>query len=137
MLRRDRPAPAAVLLTAALLAPLGVACRRTTSLPRLERFPAAEGAVFPAKLGRITRPAIRLPADGALRWRVELTDDARLVFAAGATDRALEVTSFELQVEAAGRSAYRQVFPLSRDHWFPCSVPLPGRGKTDVVIRAR
>jgi arylsulfatase A-like enzyme len=112
-------------------------CARPPALAPLERFPAPRGSVSPVRIGRITRPALRLPADGLLRWRVGLGSKSRLLFAVGATDRAEGITHLDVDVEKGGRSAYQRRVPLSRDRWFPCTVPLDGSGPVDLAIRIR
>jgi arylsulfatase A-like enzyme len=132
---RSRRSPSALGPLGALCLAVLVACSRPPALPRLERFPASQGAASPVKLGKITRPAVRLPPDGTLRWPVTLTPESRLVFAVGATDRAEEVTALDVDVAAGGRSLYRRRLPVNRDHWFPCTVSASGSGPTEVVIR--
>jgi len=113
------------------------ACARPPALAPLERFPAPRGSVSPVKIGRITRPALRLPEDGVLRWRVGLGPKSRLLFAVGAMEHAERITDLDVDVETGGRPAYRRRVPLSRDRWFPCSVPIDGSGTADLAIRIR
>jgi arylsulfatase A-like enzyme len=119
------------------LAIVSGACAGSRGLAPLERFPAPGGSVSLVKIGRMTRPALRLPADGLLRWRVRPGPKARLLFAVGATDHGDEVTALDVGVESGGRSAYRRRVHLSRDRWFPCTVGLDGAGPVEVTIRIR
>jgi arylsulfatase A-like enzyme len=93
--------------------------------------------VSPVKIGKITRPALRLPEDGAVRWRVNPGRKARLLFAVGATDQAGDVTGLDVDVESGSRPAYRRRVALSRERWFPCTVGLDGPGPVEVAIRVR
>src|SRR5262245_15298430 len=125
-----------VLLFLAIAAP---ACAPAPSggLPPLERYPAPRGSLSPVRIGRITRPALRLSTDDVVRWRTRGGPGSRLLFAVGATDRAEAVTALAVDVEAGGRSAYQRRVALSRDRWFPCVVPLDASGPLEIAIRAR
>ena len=122
-----------------LLATAAPACspRASRELPSLERYPAPRGSVSPVRIGRITRPALRLSTDDVVRWQTRGRPGSRLLFAVGATDRAEAVTALAVDVEAGGRSAYQRRVPLSRDRWFPCTIDLPPSGPVEIAIRVR
>src|SRR5262245_11193733 len=122
-----------------LFAAAAPACspRPPRDLPSLERYPVPRGSVSPVRIGRITRPALRLSADDVVRWRTRGGPGSRLLFAVGATDRAESVTALAVDVEAGGRSAYQRRVPLSRDRWFPCTIDLPPSGPVEISIRVR
>jgi arylsulfatase A-like enzyme len=130
------PRLSAVLLLVAIAAPACAPAPRR-ELPAVERYPAPRGAVSTVRIGRITRPALRLPADGVVRWRTNGGPGSRLLFAVGATDHAEAVTGLAVDVEAGGRPAYQRRVPLSRDRWFPCVVPLDASAPLEIAIRVR